>query len=193
LDHASSRQSITALQVATAKSQTQLLSGFYLKETSNMAETIQVLSLLTVEIEDKLRMMSLHVLPEDFVTKDSFHEINTQLHRLRPETDFRISFELFQSMNGKEVNLDVASTWAKMLLCVKGMSSEKVGAVLDVFPTIDSFWRALETFGTHASSLDPALFFAQAIPGEGRQKIGPALSKEVGHFPPGDHLLHTCS
>jgi crossover junction endonuclease MUS81 len=103
-----------------------------------------------------------------------------------------------------------------MLLCVKGMSAERVSAVLDVWETPRAMWEGLkrrleegelgdgdqeETLRNEESqgrstpgiaetankkakkskskARDPDLFFADVVQGEGRRKIGDALSKEV--------------
>ena len=74
------------------------------------------------------------------------------------------------------------------------MSPEKVGAFLRCFPTAHAFWqvfvkkeaewkelsrKAEQGGGGGKKPRDLQLFFADHIPGEGRQKIGDALSREV--------------
>lgn len=82
-----------------------------------------------------------------------------------------------------------------MLLCVKGMSAERVAAVIDVWDTPIAMWQAVKQrerkLAEAAELVDPKpqkgkrkvrgieLFFADAIPGQGRAAIGDALSKEV--------------
>ncbi len=73
-----------------------------------------------------------------------------------------------------------------MLLCIKGMSAEKVAAVLDVWETPADMWEALmKRKAELQAGNDPTekrglpVFFADAVSGEGRQKIGDALSREV--------------
>lgn len=78
-----------------------------------------------------------------------------------------------------------------MLLCVKGMSAEKVGAIIKRYPTAIAFWTGfkerkreweeekLRLEGSTGKVRDLELFFADAVQGDGRQKIGDALSREV--------------
>ena len=93
-------------------------------------------------------------------------------------------------------------------MCVKGVSAEKVSAIVDEFDTPKALWEALkarkeeekryfekvgrsggdESLGSaddgkkgkgKAKHRGPELFFADRVPGEGRRKIGDALSKDV--------------
>ena len=81
-----------------------------------------------------------------------------------------------------------------MLLSVKGMSAERVSAILDTWETPRDIWDALKMRNIEAESLvdedesqkrkkvkvrGPDLFFADTVQGEGRRKVGDALSKEV--------------
>jgi crossover junction endonuclease MUS81 len=87
-----------------------------------------------------------------------------------------------------------------MLLSVKGMSAEKVSAILDTWETPRDIWDALkarhelsgvvEEIGEESQKKKkvkvrgPDLFFADTVQGEGRRKVGDALSKEVSPVVP---------
>lgn len=88
-----------------------------------------------------------------------------------------------------------------MLLCIKGMSAERVGAMLNVWDTPLAMWKDFKKREEEWKKENEAderetsvekgkgktkvkkrgieLFFADAVQGEGRQKIGDALSREV--------------
>lgn len=90
------------------------------------------------------------------------------------------------------------------------MSAERVSAILDIWETPRQMWEAVkarkesaqaelesQAIGTSAAGTDesvgpkkkkvkirgPELFFADTVQGEGRRKIGDALSKEVSSHP----------
>jgi crossover junction endonuclease MUS81 len=80
-----------------------------------------------------------------------------------------------------------------MLLSVKGMSAERVSAILDIWETPRDIWDALQVRNQQAEPVEeaspqrkkkskvrgPEMYFADTIQGEGRRKVGDALSKEV--------------
>jgi len=79
-----------------------------------------------------------------------------------------------------------------MLLSVKGMSAERVSAILDTWETPRDIWDALQVRNQEGESIGeseiqgkkkkvrgPKLYFADEVQGEGRRKVGDALSKEV--------------
>lgn len=83
-----------------------------------------------------------------------------------------------------------------MLLSVKGMSAERVSAILDTWETPRDIWDALQIRNRETESIGesgtqgkkktkirgPELYFADEVQGEGRRKVGDALSKEVSVF-----------
>ena len=74
-----------------------------------------------------------------------------------------------------------------MLLCIKGLSAEKVGAMLEKWDTPRALYESLkrrveeEPVGPPPTKKHrgPELFFADQFASEGRRKIGDALSREV--------------
>jgi len=181
--------STLSLQIATAKSQTQIVSGFFLKETHKLSETIDFLRILTENIVETLKDQELFLIPERFISRSTYVQLQRQLKSLHPQRPFLISYETYQAINGKNANQTTADVWPKMLLCVKGMSAEKVGAIIKRYPTAAAFWTGFtksklkweqERLSNPGEKIrDLELFFAYSVPGDGRQKIGDALSREV--------------
>lgn len=190
----------SALQIATAKSQTQIVNGFYLKETHKLSETIEFLRLVTENIQEILANKQIRVIPERHVTRATYLAIQSSLQQEHPDKLFHTTFETFQSINSKSSNLTTAETFPRLLMCVKGMSNERVAAMVKTWPTCRDMWDAyrkrekswkeekrkeelelnMGIVKKKADRLrDLELFFADALSGDGRQKIGDALSREV--------------
>lgn len=102
------------------------------------------------------------------------------------------SFEAYQGLNDKNASRTLKVAFGRMLMSVKGMSAERVSAMLDIWETPRDIWEALKirdkegdqvvdplAKGKKAKTRGPELFFADKIQGDGRRKIGDALSKEV--------------
>jgi crossover junction endonuclease MUS81 len=120
-----------------------------------------------------------------------------RLREAHPTKYFVTSFETYQAINSKSGNCTIMETFARMLMCVRGMTQEKVCLVLDVWQTPLAMWQAFKQrrieFALEMeeerqrgpirgkSKVRPLeLFFADAVESRSaRQKIGDSLSREV--------------
>jgi crossover junction endonuclease MUS81 len=210
------RMTYDGLQIMTAKSQIQVHNRFFLKETHKLAETIDFLATMTDVIIERHLRSDLRAIPTRYLSRSSYAALQAHLGRTRPGDRYLTSFQAYQELNDKNASKTLREKFARMLLCVKGMSAERVSAVLDVWETPRAMWEGLkrrleegelgdgdqeETLRNEESqgrstpgiaetankkakkskskARDPDLFFADVVQGEGRRKIGDALSKEV--------------
>lgn len=183
-------------QIMTAKSQIQVHNRFSLKETSKLSQTIDFLATMTKVIQASLAHTDLHVIPTRHLSRSTYKALQSYLRHTEPSTTFLTSFEAYQDLNDKNASRTLKVAFGRMLLSVKGMSAERVSAILDIWETPREMWEALkariaeaDAAGVPAESdgkvrkknktRGPDLFFADTVQGEGRRKIGDALSKEV--------------
>lgn len=194
----------------TAKSQIQVHNRFNLKETKKLSESIDFLATMTGVIKKRLSTTDLHVIPTRFLSRSSYLPLRAHLKASSPETVWHTSFQAYQDINDKSASSTLRDKWARMLLCIKGMSAERASAVIDQFETPRDMWTALKervkeaqreesqnqsqslTEGSHRETSGkakkgkskvrgPDLFFADRVQGDGRRKIGDALSREVSN------------
>lgn len=198
----------------TAKSQIQVHNRFILKETHKLSESIDYLATMTGVIRSHLQSSALHIIPTRYLSRSSYLPLRAHLKTLDPGVTWHTSFQAYQDINDKSASATLRDKWARMLLCVKGMSAERVSAVIEEFETPRQMWHELKArvkeaqraeresqaesleggcLGESASShggakkkgkgkskeRGPDMFFADRIKGEGRRKIGDALSREV--------------
>ena len=185
---------VDGLQIMTAKSQIQIHNSFFLKETHRLSETIDFLATLTSIITARLADTPLKVIPTRHLSRSSYGTLQTHLRATYPSENFLTSFEAYQDLNDKSASRTLREKFGRMLLCVKGMSAERVGAVLDIWETPRSLWHALNAAkaevgedisvagaspnkGKKARGVE--MFFTDRVKGDGRRKIGDALSREV--------------
>lgn len=169
--------------ILTAKSQIQVINGFFLKETHQLNDTIDYLVTMTNVIKRLSR--DLKVIPSRHLHRNSYTAFQKHLRKAYPHETFLTSFDAYQAMNKKSSAKTVREYLARMLLRIKGMSPERVSAVLDVWETPRELFEAMRE--RHGQGLlyngkkarGPELMFADQVPGEGRRKIGNALSQEV--------------
>jgi crossover junction endonuclease MUS81 len=204
----------SGLQIMTAKSQIQVHNRFILKETHKLSESIDYLATMTGVIRSHLQSSDLHIIPTRYLSRSSYLPLRAHLKTLDPGVTWHTSFQAYQDINDKSASATLRDKWARMLLCVKGMSAERVSAVIEEFETPRQMWHELKarvkeaqraeresqaesleggSLGESASShgdakkkgkgkskeRGPDMFFADRIKGEGRRKIGDALSREV--------------
>ncbi|KAJ7054517.1 ERCC4 domain-containing protein [Mycena amicta] len=160
------------VQISTALSSTQVVDGFLVKETKSIHDTVSYLAGLTQEIAREHKTKDLYVIPSAMIKRHSYLDLQAFLRRTYPNRTYITSFEDFQALNSKSGFLTVRDTWARMLLCVRGMGAEKVGAVLDR-------WTTPRTFGRQC--VPEARMMLRGIGGAegGMRAIGPKLSSTL--------------
>lgn len=170
-------------QIMTAKSQIQVINGFFLKETHKLAETIDFLATMTKVITTSLR--DLHVIPARYLSRTTYTSLQAELRRTHPRTPFLTSFDAYQALNDKSASRTIGETLARMLLCIRGMSPERVAALLERWDTPRALYDAMAQRASQGVRTEgkrkrrPELFFADEVKGDGRDKIGDALSRDV--------------
>lgn len=180
------RMEFNGKQIMTAKSQIQVVSGFFLKETHKLADTIDFLVTMTNVVSGLVR--DLHAIPSRHVSRTSYAALQRRLREEHPGKAFLSSFEVYQSLNDKSAARTVYEGLGRMLLCVKGMSPEKVSAILDCWDTPRALYEAMVSrhaqgvVGEGRKRRGPELMFADEVPGEGRRKIGDVLSRAVSAY-----------
>ncbi|WWD16092.1 hypothetical protein CI109_100517 [Kwoniella shandongensis] len=192
--HVAEKMEYHGLQIMTAKSQIQVHNRFFLKETHKLSETIDFLATMTNVIKSSHQGKSVHVIPTRFLSRSTYGPLQAHLKDAYPLNKFHTSFVAYQDLNDKSASQTLREKFARMLLCVKGMSAERVSAVLDEWETPIALWESLKEHNKTTESLESTdgadkggkkrkrgkeMMFADKIKGEGRRKIGDALSKEL--------------
>lgn len=133
------------------------------------------------------------------IDRNSYSSFQKYLRATQPDRPYLTSFSAFQILNHKSQFITFQDTFARQLLCIKGLSAEKIGALLRVYPTHQALWQAcIEAeerelnevrertrngagTGRKKKSDDgfKASLFLQDIAGNPTRRIGPALSTKI--------------
>ncbi|WWC60941.1 uncharacterized protein I303_103517 [Kwoniella dejecticola CBS 10117] len=186
------------LQIMTAKSQIQIHNRFFLKGTHKLSETIDFLTTMTKVIQQSHKDKALHIIPTRYLSRPTFKSLQNHLKQTHGDKEYLISFSAYQELNDKSASVTLKEKFARMLLCVKGMSAERVSSILDIWETPIALWNSLKARDEGPAELEVGgdanaigggngkkrkrgkeMFFADTVKGEGRRKIGDALSKEL--------------
>ncbi|WVQ71821.1 hypothetical protein IAR50_001363 [Cryptococcus sp. DSM 104548] len=185
----------SGLAIMTCKSQVQVHNRFFLKETHGLPETIDFLATMTNVIKAFYRNKPLHIIPSAYLSRPTFKPLQEHLRIAHPDLTFHTSYEDFGKLNDKSAGATLKQTFAKMLMGVKGMSAEKVSALLDRWETPRDLWEAMKVRSELPDELlvpqqgtgkgkkkktGKGLFFAEATAQEeSRRKIGDSLSEHL--------------
>ncbi|KAK0459485.1 uncharacterized protein EV420DRAFT_1674299 [Desarmillaria tabescens] len=130
------------LQINTALSSTQVVDGFMVKETRDIKDTITWYVGVHKGLMDAYKEKDLYIIPSTAIRRHSYLDTQKMLRDRHPDRVYLTTFTQFQSLNSKNRFTTVSTVWAKMLLSVHGLSAEKVGAILNKYPTPTSLYVA---------------------------------------------------
>ncbi|KAJ1310378.1 hypothetical protein OPQ81_007116 [Rhizoctonia solani] len=187
-------------QINTALSSTQVIDRFFLKETTSIEDTLDYLANLHKTILKIYADKPIHVIPPHLIKRYNFLALKRHLNTVHPERTYHTTYSSYQELNRKNGFYTLQDCMARMLQCIRGLSEEKIAALLEIYPTPRSLYEAFldaeernsmqlnQESGqvglgkrkgkSKTTSTGPELMLAQ-IGGKGRRKIGPALSKYI--------------
>ncbi|KAF8610500.1 hypothetical protein BDV93DRAFT_601499 [Ceratobasidium sp. AG-I] len=183
-------------QINTALSSTQVIDRFFLKETRNIEDTLYYLSGLHKTIVDLHKDKPLYIIPPHLVRRYDFLALKKHLRRIQPERTYHTTYSSYQNLNRKNGFYTLQDCMARMLQCIRGLSEEKIAALLEHYPTPRSLFEAFrEAEAAMSSQPEPAAskgkgkakqagaqspqLILTELGGVGRRKLGPALSRVI--------------
>ncbi|KAF5352054.1 hypothetical protein D9758_009394 [Tetrapyrgos nigripes] len=173
------------LAIDTALSQTQVIDGFMVKETKSIEDTINYYWTLHRHIQHRYEGKELHVIPSQHIRRYNFLKFQKKLRHREPNKSYLTAFTQFQFLNSKSGFITVQETWARMLLCVIGVSPEKAGEIVKRYPTMRSMYLAFlegeeqERMERHLKKGFKVKHMLEDIGGNTGRRIGPALSEKI--------------
>ncbi|KAJ3807231.1 ERCC4 domain-containing protein [Lentinula aff. lateritia] len=187
------------LAIDTVLSQTAIADKFQVKETRSINDTIDFYVSLNRQVVSMYKNKDLHVVPSQLVKRYSYLMFQKMLRRKFPERSYLLAYTTFHDLNHKSGFITVRETWARMLLCINGVSTEKAGVLIQRFPTPQSLYRACKQAEQQQKEDDEdervakargekprrkqdifiAKEFLKDFGGNSERKIGPALSTRI--------------
>ncbi|CDR88887.1 related to MUS81-endonuclease involved in DNA repair and replication fork stability [Sporisorium scitamineum] len=165
-------------QIQTALSSSQVVDGFFVERTSGLVASIDYLASMDGMVRKIYEGQDLSVIPSAVISRSSFLETREELQRKSPSASLLTSFEAFQALNSKSGGLTSKEIFGKMLLCIKGMSAEKVREVLAMYSTLRELTDAFQETTDDVKEAETMLStLTEGM--DQRRKIGPALSRKV--------------
>eukprot|EP00118_Oscarella_pearsei_P015894 m.147492 g.147492 ORF g.147492 m.147492 type:complete len:636 (+) comp38467_c0_seq25:16-1923(+) len=144
---------------------TQVRDKFMIRRTTDFAETVTYLTLMTRMICDILKGKGLTVCPKE----------ELGMHVGEPKTAL-MSFKEFNKASLKSKPMTVKDIFLKQLVAINGMSAEKAFAITDFFSTPALLWDA---YGQLPSDDEKSHMLAGIRHGRDQRRIGPKLSEQI--------------
>ncbi|MDI1492310.1 MAG: Crossover junction endonuclease mus81 [Ramalina farinacea] len=140
------KQQRFAEAISSAIASTQVVNGFFVKQTRCLDESIKYLVRMTHLLKSRYEGKPLQVIPTRALDSATYLPLLKQL-KLRGECNNNITFPAFASMASKSEGLTLRDVYLKMLMCTRGISGEKAMAIQKHWRTPQEFIRAFEEAG----------------------------------------------
>lgn len=155
----------------------QVVSDIFVKQTSKLDNTIRYLARMTKRLQELYSRKDIRVIRSSLLESGSYLELLERLRKDSPTSAFGTTFSAFAAMCNKSDSMTLRDVYLKMLLCIRGVTSDKAVEIQKIWPTPQAFIEAFEAKkdGRGKENL-VADRLADAIP---RKKVGKALSMKI--------------
>ncbi|KAJ3304239.1 Crossover junction endonuclease mus81 [Kappamyces sp. JEL0829] len=161
--------------LASALTETQILHGFFVQQTTNAQDTVDYLAKITKYLVSQHENRDIRVLHGNDIHPDTHHLLRKHLNGL-DNTPCLVSLSNFAALTSKTKQLTHFDIWIKQLLSIRGVSAEKALVLSKHYKSLADFTRKMRVLPSAEQRI-------QAIMGCGenhsRRKIGKALSRHV--------------
>ncbi|KAL9045036.1 MAG: hypothetical protein Q9214_001872, partial [Letrouitia sp. 1 TL-2023] len=121
---------------------TQVVDGFFLKRTKDIAETIEYLARMTRMLKEIYESKPLLVIPSSVLSPAAHLPLITHLRATQPDTTYHITNSAFASLASKSDCWTVGDIFLRMLMTIRGISGDKAVAIQKVWKTPRAFVQA---------------------------------------------------
>ncbi|XP_072030478.1 crossover junction endonuclease MUS81-like [Amphiura filiformis] len=163
--------SIPAPSLRQAAINTQVVNGFFVKNTRDQKESVAYLTVMTRYLQAYYANKTLEAYQKDDL--DTLGKADTNL---TGDVQQLMTFKEFNDCSIKNKETTVFETFAKQLLQFAGLSAEKAVAITNVYKTPASL---LDAYASCALEKDKEKLLARLKCGSTQRNLGPALSKLV--------------
>ncbi|KAF9168811.1 Crossover junction endonuclease mus81, partial [Mortierella sp. AD010] len=146
---------IGADAIRTATTAIQIHDNFFLRRTNHTDHTIDYLVNVTnalkrlYEYKTSLKIYlykseTLFAIPDAIVNRSTYLDLQRELKESYPDRTYLTSYRSFSVLNGKSETIVVKDMFVKMLMTIRGVSSEKAMEIARIYKTPRGLFSALE-------------------------------------------------
>ena len=112
--------------VASAIASTQVVNGFFVKQTQKLDDTIRYLARMTRTLQKQYEKEDLCVIPTKVLHSNAYLRLMTHLRDTQPAKSHYTTFSAFSALSSKAEMMSSRDVFLKMLMCTRGVTGEKV-------------------------------------------------------------------
>jgi crossover junction endonuclease MUS81 len=162
--------------VTSAIANTQVVNGYFVKQTEKLDDTIRYLAKMTNMLQGLYQEKSLRVIPSNILHPQTYLPLQTKLRAEKPEQGHYITFSAFSSLCSKSDAMSLRDVFLKMLMCTRGVTGEKALEIQKKWKTPVEFVEALEKLEGRARERMVSDQLGTMVP---RKKITAVLSAKL--------------
>ncbi|KAH8197932.1 hypothetical protein TruAng_007882 [Truncatella angustata] len=140
------------LSVQSAIATTQVVNGFFVKQTQKMDDTIKYLVRMTHKLKKQYEEKPLFVIPTGVITKQNYLPLLEHLREKDPSRGHYISYPAFSSLASKSEMMTLRDLYLKFLMCTRGVTGEKALEIQKKWKTPHEFIKAFEALDSRPDS-----------------------------------------
>jgi crossover junction endonuclease MUS81 len=130
--------------VSSAIANTQVVNGYFVKQTGKLDDTIRYLAKMTTTLQEMYEKKSLHVIPSKTLHPDTYLSLQTRFRAEQPDQGHYVTFSAFSSLCSKSDTMRLRDVFLKMLMCTRGLTGERALQIQKKWKTPCEFFEALE-------------------------------------------------
>ncbi|KAF9914675.1 Crossover junction endonuclease mus81 [Lobosporangium transversale] len=165
--------------IRTAMTSTQIHDGFFLRRTNHTDQTIEYFVSVTNALRKLYESKALYAIPDEAIDRASYLDLQSHLKATNPDRTYLTSYKSFGALNGKSETIVVRDTFVKMLMTIRGISSEKAMEIARAYPTPRAMFSALDEQDSDTQRDRILVRTSSAI---NKRRIGEALSKKIAEI-----------
>ncbi|EFQ98585.1 crossover junction endonuclease mus81 [Nannizzia gypsea CBS 118893] len=193
--------------IASAIASTQVVNGYFVKQTNSVDESIRYLAKMTkllremyIGSESTTPVRRIEVTPTSCIESQNAYLLHLEQLRAEEqkrldtsptsstvETTYTLTYNTFSALSSKSDMLTLRDIFLKMLMCTRGVTGDKALEIQRRWSTPREFVKAFEQAGPRGQDGKPSLAQDDLVASElggfvGRKKIGKALSKKIAEI-----------
>jgi crossover junction endonuclease MUS81 len=165
--------------LTSALANTQVVNGYFVKQTGKLDDTIRYLAKMTTMLQEIYEKNSLHVIPSRVLHPQTYLTLQTKLRTEEPEKGHYVTFSAFSSLCSKSDTMSLRDVFLKMLMCTRGVTGEKAMEIQKKWKTPIEFFEALERLDGKTKERMVSDQMATLVP---RKKVAPGLSAKLAEI-----------
>ncbi|KAF9436387.1 Crossover junction endonuclease mus81 [Entomortierella beljakovae] len=174
---------ITADGLRTAMTGIQIHDNFFVRRTNHTDHSIDYLVSVTNALKRLHESKTLYAIPDELIQRGTYLDLQNELKESQPDRTYLTSYKSFGLLNGKFETVMVKDVFVKMLMTIRGVSSDKALEIASIYKTPRNLFSAID----NDVDLIARTYQKNSLTKSGsninkKRKISPALSAKIARI-----------